>query len=59
MNYKDSELIWEKTGSREVLHTPIFNVNEQREKNATLGIEGDYIAIDAPVWVSIVAVVDG
>ncbi len=59
MYYKDSDLMWEKTGSREVLHTAIFNVNEQHEKNSKLGIEGDYIAIDAPVWVSVIAVVDG
>lgn len=59
MDYKDSELIWEKTGSRKVLHTAIFDVKEQHEKNAKLGIEGDYIAIDAPVWVSIIAVIDG
>jgi len=59
MKYKDSELIWEKTGSREILHTPIFDVKEQHEKSAALGIEGDYIAIDAPVWVSVIAVVDG
>ena len=59
MGYSDFELEWEKTGSREVLHTAIFNVNEQHEKNAKLGIEGDYISIDAPVWVSMIAVVDG
>ena len=42
-----------------MLHTAILNVNEQHEKNAKLGIEGDYISIDAPVWVSVIAVVDG
>lgn len=59
MEYKDNELRWEKIASREVLHTAIFNVKEQHEKNARLGIEGDYIAIDAPAWVSVIAVVDG
>lgn len=59
MEYKDNDLRWEKIASREVLHTAIFNVKEQHEKNARLGIEGDYIAIDAPAWVSVIAVVDG
>ncbi len=59
MEYKDNDLRWEKIASREVLHTAIFNVKEQHEKNARLGIEGDYIAIDAPFWVSVIAVVDG
>ena len=34
MKYNDSELIWEKTESREILHTPIFDVKEQHEKRA-------------------------
>ena len=59
MEYKDNDLRWEKIAIREVLHTAIFNVKEQHEKNARLGIEGDYIAIDAPAWVSVIAVVDG
>ena len=59
MEYKDNDLRWDKIASREVLHTAIFNVKEQHEKNARLGIEGDYIAIDAPAWVSVIAVIDG
>ncbi|MCR5432062.1 MAG: NUDIX hydrolase [Lachnospiraceae bacterium] len=59
MIFKDSELIWEKTESHEILKTPIFDVCSQHEKNLTLGVEGDYIAIAAPVWVSVIAVIDG
>jgi len=59
MKYNDSELCWKKTGSREILKTPIFNVCSQHETNDKLGAEGDYIGISAPSWVSVIAVVDG
>ncbi len=59
MKYSDKELSWKTTGTRELLHTAIFDVYSQREENATLGMEGDYISIGAPVWVSIIAEVNG
>ena len=59
MAFKDSELIWEKKESHKILKTPIFDVCSQHERNETLGVEGDYMAIDAPVWVSMIAVIDG
>ena len=59
MKYSDSELIWEKKESKELLHTAIFDVLEQHEVNSAEKIEGDYISINAPVWVSVIAVVDG
>ena len=49
----DNDLKWEIKGSRELLHTPVFDVYGQAEISAT-GIEGDYIAIDAPDWVMVI-----
>ena len=49
----EKELVWKTTGERELLHTPVFDVYEQREVSAT-GIEGDYIAVSAPEWVMII-----
>lgn len=50
---KDNQLIWTTTDRRPLLHTPVFDVHEQHERSAT-GIEGDYIAIEAPDWVMVI-----
>ena len=55
---KDEKLIWKTTGSKLLLHTPVFDVNEQHEISAT-GIEGDYIAMDAPDWVMVIPEYEG
>lgn len=51
----DNELKWNITDTKKLLHTPVFDVTEQREVSAT-GIEGDYIAMEAPDWAMVVAV---
>ena len=48
------KLKWRITGTKRLLHTPVFDVNEQHEIAAT-GIEGDYVAMDAPDWAMVVA----
>ena len=49
-----TDLKWRITDSKLLLHTPIFDVNEQHEVAAT-GIEGDYVAMDAPDWAMVIA----
>lgn len=49
-----TDLKWSITDSKLLLHTPIFDVNEQHEIAAT-GIEGDYVAMDAPDWAMVIA----
>lgn len=51
----DEKLIWKTTDTHPLLHTPVFDVQAQKEISGT-GIEGDYVAIKAPDWVVIVAV---
>ena len=51
---KDELLKWSMSGSIQLLHTPVFSVNAQKETSAT-GIEGEYVAMTAPDWVVIVA----
>ena len=48
------KLKWRITDTKRLLHTPVFDVNEQHEIAAT-GIEGDYVAMDAPDWAMVVA----
>lgn len=55
---KDELLKWSMSGSIQLLHTPVFSVNAQKETSAT-GIEGEYVAMTAPDWVVIVAVLNG
>ncbi len=50
---KDEQLKWTTTGRKHLLHTPVFDVNEQHEISAT-GIAGDYVAMDAPDWVMVI-----
>lgn len=49
----DNKLIWEKLDTKRLLHTRVFNVTSRRERAAN-GVEGDYIALEAPDCVVIV-----
>lgn len=51
------DLTWKINGRKEILQTPIFTVHAQNE-TAACGINGEYIAIDAPVWIAVVPVID-
>lgn len=53
-----NRLEWTKTTEEMICHTRVFDVNTQHEISMT-GIEGDYIAVDAPHWIVTVAVNDG
>lgn len=54
----NDRLKWEIIGTKKLLHTPVFDVTEQAEVSAT-GIRGDYIAMDAPDWVQVIAEYEG
>ncbi len=54
---EDSRLVWRTEGRRELLRTPVFKVMGQHETSAT-GIEGDYIALDSPLCVVTVPVLE-
>ncbi len=49
----ENELKWTTVSRRELLHTPVFDVLGQQERTAA-GLEGEYIAIDAPDWVMVI-----
>ena len=49
----EQDLKWKITGSKELLHTPVFDVIEQHEISA-MGIEGDYVAMEAPDWAMVI-----
>ena len=51
----DNDLKWTIKSTKPLLHTPVYDVLEQREISAT-GIEGDYVAIEAPDWVMVIPV---
>ena len=51
----DNELKWDILESKKILHTPVYDVYAQKERAAS-GLEGEYMAIDAPDWVLVVAV---
>ncbi|MBQ6153888.1 MAG: NUDIX hydrolase [Ruminococcus sp.] len=51
----DDKLKWKTNSREEILSTPVFDVYNQAETSAT-GLDGDYIAIDAPDWVMTVPV---
>ncbi len=51
----DKQLKWTTTEVKPLLHTPVFDVLQQTEVSGT-GITGDYVAIDAPDWVVVIAV---
>ena len=50
----ENDLKWEITARKTLLRTPVLDVEEQHEIAAN-GIEGDYIAMEAPDWVMVVA----
>ena len=54
----EKELCWQVQSTRELLKTPVFDVLEQHSVAPT-GLEGDYIAVDAPDWVMVVAEYQG
>ena len=47
------KLKWKITGAEKLLSTPVFDVSAQHEISET-GVEGDYIAVDAPDWVMVI-----
>ena len=51
----DEQLKWEILETKRLLHTPVFDVVEQRERAAN-GITGDYVAMQAPDWVMTIPV---
>ena len=51
-------LEWEVLGSRNVLHTRVFDVIETQERSAT-GIEGNYLSLNTRDWVIAIAVTAG
>ncbi len=55
---KDKDLIWRTEETERLLHTPVFDVWRQREVSGT-GLQGDYVAVDAPDWVVVAAVYQG
>ena len=54
----ENQLKWTTLDKRLLLHTPVYDVLEQRERAAS-GLEGSYIAIQAPDWVMTVPVLNG
>lgn len=52
------DLKWTIESTRELLHTPVFDVKEQEELSAT-GIRGGYVAMDAPDWAMVIAEHEG
>ncbi len=54
----DSELKWTVEDSRTLLKTRVFDVLGQTERSGT-GLEGDFIAVEAPEWVMVIPELDG
>ena len=52
---KYEDLKWEILETKSLLKTRVFEVLSQKERSAT-GIEGDYVALDAPDWVVVMPV---
>lgn len=55
---KYEHLKWKTVETKKLLHTPVFDVVSQHEVFSN-GLEGDYIGIEAPDWVVILAEHDG
>ena len=51
----EEALKWEILNRRTILHTPIYDVLSQTERAAD-GLEGEYVAIQAPDWVMTIPV---
>ena len=54
----DNSLLWKTISENKLLHTPVFDVFSQHERAAS-GIEGDYVAMQAPDWVMTIPVYQG
>ena len=54
----DQDLKWKTIERKPLLHTPVYDVIEQREE-APGGLRGSYVAIEAPDWVMTVPVYQG
>lgn len=54
----NKDLIWTLESSREVLHTPVFDVMVQTEV-APNGMKHDYVAMNAPDWVMVIPELGG
>lgn len=54
----DNDLKWTIKSKEQILHTPVFDVISQHEISAT-GIEGDYVAMEAPDWCMVIPVYQG
>lgn len=54
----EKDLCWQVKSEKELLKTPVFDVMEQHSAAPT-GLEGDYIAINAPDWVMVIAEYQG
>jgi 8-oxo-dGTP pyrophosphatase MutT (NUDIX family) len=48
-----SHLVWEEINRKELLHTPIFNL-EQVEKESSEGVKATFVTLEAPNWVTII-----
>lgn len=55
---QEDALKWTILDRKLLLHTPVYDVLEQRERSVT-GLEGSYVAIDAPDWVMTIPVYQG
>ncbi len=53
--FMSKNLNWKVHGVKKLLHTRVFDV-EERDSESVTGVRGDYVAIGAPEWVSVVAV---
>lgn len=49
----DDKLKWTEKNRKSLLKTVVFDVNSVREISSS-GVEGDYIAMDAPDWVMVI-----
>ena len=54
----DKDLKWDILESRELLHTPVYDVIAQKERSAS-GLEGEYMALKAPDWVMVIPEYEG
>ena len=60
MKEKDryENLKWKTVKTKKLLHTPVFDIVSQHEIFSN-GLEGDYVGIEAPDWVVIIAEHEG
>ncbi len=54
-SFKYGDLLWDTEEKETILHTPVFDVVKESKTSRT-GVDGDYVAIEAPNWVVVVAV---